>query len=118
MAKITKIVDDIDGSDATDTLQFSWGADDYTIDLNDENAQEFRTMMALYVAHATKVRQEVKPAGKRSGPVRTASELNEIRVWAREHGFEVSSVGRIREEIITAYEARNLPETDDSDTKE
>lgn len=117
MAKVTKLVDDIDGSDATDTLEFSWGGDNYTIDLNDENATGFRNFMATYVMHATKVRAEVKPFGKRSVPVRTTSELNEIREWAREHGYQVSSVGRIRDEIMTAYENRSQ-ETNDENSEE
>jgi hypothetical protein len=118
MAKVTKIVDDIDGTDATDTLEFSWGGDNYTIDLSDENADEFRRLMARYVSHATKVRHEVKPFGKRVSPVRSTSELNEIRAWAREHDFEVSSVGRIREEILTAYENRDVDqETTDKEAE-
>jgi len=119
MAKVTKIIDDIDGTDATDTLEFSWGGDNYTIDLSDENADEFRRLMARYVPFATKVRHEVKTFGKRTIPMRTTAELNEIRAWARKAGFEVSSVGRIREEIITAYENRDLDqETADKDDTE
>ncbi len=121
MATVTKLVDDLDGSDATDTLEFSWGGDNYTIDLNDTNADEFRTMMALYVSHATKVRHEVKHAAKRSGAVRSTSELNEIRSWARANGFEVASLGRIREEVVTAYENRetsNAPDEEDNAERE
>lgn len=121
MAKITKIVDDIDGSDATDTLEFSWGGDNYTIDLNDENATGFRNFMATYVMHATKVRHEVKSAAKRSGAVRSTSELNEIRTWARANGYEVASLGRIRDEVVTAYENRetsSAPDEDDNAERE
>jgi hypothetical protein len=121
MATVTKLVDDIDGSDATDTLEFSWGGDNYTIDLNDVNADEFRTVMALYVSHATKVRHEVKAPTKRSGAVRSTSELNEIRSWARANGYEVASIGRIREEVITAYENRETsgaPDEDDNAERE
>lgn len=118
MAKITKLVDDIDGSDATDTLEFSWGGDHYTIDLNDENATGFRNFMATYVMHATKVRHEVKAPAKRSGPSRTSSELAEIRDWARKQGHQVSEFGRIREEIVTAWENRpQEPETDAEEAK-
>lgn len=118
MATVTKLVDDLDGSDATDTLEFSWGGDNYTIDLNDGNADQFRTVMALYVSHATKVRHEVKAPTKRFSPARSSSELNQIRNWARENGFEVSSMGRIREEIITAYENRDesvVPDGEDTE---
>jgi len=120
MAKVTKIIDDIDGTDATDTLEFSWGGDNYTIDLSDENADEFRRLMARYVPYATKVRHEVKAFGKRSVPTRTTSELNEIRAWARKAGHEVSSVGRIREDIIAAFENRDLDQetTDEERTEE
>lgn len=111
MAKITKLVDDIDGSDATDTLEFSWGGDSYTIDLNDKNADDFREMMALYVGSATKVRHEIRPAAKRA--VRTKRELDEIRAWAREKGLQVAPTGRIREDVLSAYEARNEAVTEE-----
>lgn len=120
MAKITKLVDDIDGSDATDTLEFSWGGDNYTIDLCDENADKFREIMALYVGSATKVRHDILPAAKRA--VRTKKELDEIRAWARERGLQVAPTGRIREDVLTAYEARNEAVTeeleDDTDDAE
>lgn len=111
MAKITKLVDDIDGSDATDTLEFSWGADDYTIDLNDKNANEFREFMALYIGHATKKAPQSHGAG-RSGsggtsgyPKRSTEELTAIREWANTNGHKVSLVGRIPNKVIEAFDA-------------
>lgn len=116
MAKVTKIIDDIDGSDATDTLEFSWGADDYTIDLNDKNAQEFREFMALYIGHATKKAPQVYGAG-RSGsggtsglPKRSTEELTAIREWANANGHTVSLVGRIPNKVIEAFDAATTVE--------
>lgn len=113
MARISKIVDDIDGSDATDTLEFSWGADNYTIDLNDKNAEVFRDLIALYVAHATKV-VPTPPVLRGTTKGRTSAELNRIRDWARENGFEVASMGKIRAEVMEAYDARS---TNDDNTE-
>jgi len=120
MAKITKIVDDIDGSDATDTLEFSWGADNYTIDLNDKNADEFREIMALYISHATK--RAAEPFAPRSGgnttPARSKVENDKIRAWAGLHGHKVSPVGRIPESVISAYEADQELNSEDDDAQE
>lgn len=122
MATVTKLIDDIDGTDATDTLEFSWGADDYTIDLNDKNAQEFREFMALYIGHATKKAPQVHGAGRnRSGgtqgmgnePKRSTEEMIVIRAWANNHGFNVAQSGRIAGNVLTAFDAAHAETGDD-----
>ena len=49
------LVDDIDGSDATETVSFGLDGTSYEIDLNDKNASALRDALAGYVGHARKV---------------------------------------------------------------
>ena len=47
--------DDLDGSDATQTITFALDGTSYEIDLNDKHASALRDAMATYVGHARKV---------------------------------------------------------------
>ena len=54
MAQKVHIVleDDLDGSDATETVTFGLDGTTYEIDLNDKNAGKLRDALAPYVGHA------------------------------------------------------------------
>src|SRR5947209_9796942 len=45
------LVDDIDGSDATETVTFGLDGVQYEIDLSEGHADELRQAMALYIGH-------------------------------------------------------------------
>ena len=49
------LVDDIDGSDATETVAFGLDGTSYEIDLNEKHAAKLRDALASYVGHARKV---------------------------------------------------------------
>ena len=49
------LVDDIDGSDADETIQFGLDGTHYEIDLNSDHAQELRGQLQRYVKAARKV---------------------------------------------------------------
>jgi Lsr2 len=106
MAQKVHIVleDDIDGSDATQTVAFALDGANYEIDLNDKNAAALRDAMATYVGHARKV------TGSRRGRRSSASSPNghsakEIREWARSNGHKVPERGRIPSEVRGAFDA-------------
>ena len=46
------LVDDLDGSDAVETVSFALDGVDYEIDLNDQHAGDLRNALSLYVGHA------------------------------------------------------------------
>src|SRR6476659_8365395 len=96
MAQKVHIVleDDLDGSDATQTVTFGLDGTSYEIDLNDKNAGALRDALATYVGHGRKV------TGSRRGRRSTAStstghSAKEIRDWARSNGRKVPERGRI-----------------------
>jgi hypothetical protein len=104
MAQKVHIVleDDLDGSDATQTVSFALDGTSYEIDLNDKNAEALRDAFAVYVGHGRRL------SGGRRGR-RTASagsagaSAKEIREWARANGHQVPERGRIPATVRDAY---------------
>ena len=96
------LVDDIDGSEASETVSFGLDGTSYEIDLNDENAAALREALSGYIGHARKV-----TGGARRGATRRTSSSNtkDVREWARANGYDVSERGRISADIQQAYDA-------------
>jgi hypothetical protein len=104
------LVDDLDGSDAAETVSFGLDGVDYEIDLNEEHAAELREALALYVGHARRVggrrkRAQSGGAASRNGDRGSGPTPAEIRAWARENGWDVPERGRVAAEVREAYEA-------------
>ena|SRR6478735_9110998 len=96
------LVDDIDQSDAEETVAFGLDGKDYAIDLNAKNARGLRDALAPYVAHA----RTVSGRGRRSSAkAANGAAPAEIRAWARENGFDVPDRGRVAAEVREAYAA-------------
>ena len=98
------LVDDIDGSEATETVSFGLDGVAYEIDLSNGNAGKLRTELAQYVDHARKSGSaQVRRRRQRNGAGREQSAR--IREWARSHGHKVNERGRIPANIVAEYEA-------------
>jgi len=97
------LVDDLDGSDATETVSFGLDGTTYEIDLGDKNAAQLRDALSGYIGHARKV----TTSRKRKGSTTTTSgpSARELRDWARSNGFEVSDRGRVPAEVRDAFDA-------------
>jgi hypothetical protein len=99
------LVDDLDGGQAEETVQFSLDGVSYEIDLNAANAAALRDAMALYVGHGRRVggrRSSGRSSSRRSGG---SPETAAIRAWAREQGLPVNERGRIPGDIVAQYES-------------
>jgi hypothetical protein len=105
MAKeiITRLRDDLDGSEATTTVAFAWSGVAYEIDLNDANFEKFSASIAPYVAAARKVAAPGRGRGAQGSTV-DRHRLDAIRSWAKAAGLSVADRGRIRASIIAAYD--------------
>jgi len=105
MARKTRIVltDDLDGSEATSTVDFALDGITYEIDLNDEHAQKLRDDFTAWVESARRVAGRAR---RGTSPGRS-NETKRIREWAQAHGYEVADRGRISAEIRQAYAAAN-----------
>jgi hypothetical protein len=99
------LVDDIDGSDAAETVSFALDGVNYEIDLNAENAAKLRESLAPFIAHGRKQGRTRAATPRRTS--KAASETAKIREWARSKGMTVSDRGRVSAEIRAAYEAAN-----------
>jgi hypothetical protein len=98
------LVDDIDGSEATETVSFGLDGGIYEIDLSSGNASKLRTELAQYVEHARKTSgAQVRRRRQRNGAGREQSA--QIREWARANGKHVNERGRIPATIVAEYEA-------------
>lgn len=78
MAKrvITTLDDDLDGSEANETITFSINGAEYEIDLNDAHASQLHKAMSRYISR-----------------------------WAIESGIPVSARGRIKVDVMERYAA-------------
>lgn len=109
------LVDDLDDSEASETVSFSLDGTDYEIDLNDSNAAQMRDAFASYVGAARRAGRGSSGGGTARRPGRPASRpapsgsdrerTQAIREWARTHGHKVSERGRLSATVTEAYEA-------------
>jgi len=113
MAKkiVTLLTDDIDGSEADHTIEFSLDGVTYTIDLSDKNAGKLRKVLDPYLAVAARAGRSngrVTSRNTKAAPVRTNREQNQaIREWAAKNGHEVSERGRIPSAIVEAFHSKH-----------
>ena len=98
------LVDDIDGSDATETVTFGLDGTSYEIDLNEKNAAELRDALAGYVGHARKVGGGRRARALGEGRRRAGACAREVRDWARSNGFKVPDRGRVPADVREAFD--------------
>lgn len=103
----TAWTDDLDGSLAATTLEFSFDGITYAIDLSEANAMRMRDCLEPYMRAASKASRrserktwpvEQSPADKAQSPHQRARE------WLRMNGHEVGSRGRLPQELLQRYE--------------
>ena len=112
MARRTTVqmIDDVDGSLIKDgqgeTVEFAVGGVSYSIDLNSKHANELYDQFAFWIEHAEKVGgKKSRRNGSAAAAKKGRQNLQDVRAWAKENGFEVSTRGRISQEIQDAYDA-------------
>jgi len=98
----TTLIDDLDGSEASETIKFGLDGVLYEIDLSQKNADKLRKAIAPFKEAA---RKATPPSKGGSGRSRSRNDLADIREWAKENGFAVSDRGRIAQDVIEAYDA-------------
>jgi hypothetical protein len=101
------LVDDIDGSDAHETIKFGLDGTHYEIDLNSDHAEELRGQLSRYVKAARKVTGSADRPARGGRAAANDAKNREIRNWARERHLDVNERGRIPADIVAQYEAAN-----------
>lgn len=112
-----ELVDDIDGSPATTTIEFSVGGKNYSIDLSEANAAAFNEALAPYIEHARHApanKRKARKSRSSSEASRTKRQKNaQIRAWALENGITVAKRGMLNQSVIDAYEAAHVAQNTD-----
>lgn len=119
MAKETlvRLIDDLDGSEAVESLTFALRGNGYAIDLNAKNVAALEKSLGKYISKARpaeSVRVTMNPAPARVKPARggrrrdtraPSGDVGVIRQWARSNGLKVSDRGRVSASVKDAYDA-------------
>lgn len=101
------LIDDIDGTDAVETIQFGLDGKTYEIDLNAEHAEALRAGLAPFVTSARKVGAKRSTAAPKAPSKAASSEPSDnavIRAWATSKGIPVGVKGRIPADVRAQYE--------------
>lgn len=104
---IIRLKDDLDGTDASVTIQFSWDGTAYEIDLSKKNAAAFAKAVTPYTESARRVtatRGRIRTAG-RSVRATSKPDLSAVRQWAGKNGYNVAARGRIPATVTEAFTA-------------
>lgn len=100
---IVRLIDDLTGADASETVSFALDGALYEIDLSEDNAQRLRETLSVYIANGRRASAAGRSGrrGSRADREQTAA----IRAWARANGFAIGDKGRIPTMVIDAYNA-------------
>jgi hypothetical protein len=103
---VTELLDDIDGSQAHETVEFSYRGYSYEIDLNVKNIAKLDKALTPFTEHARRIGRTGGRQAK-TAVVRVPSDAAAVRVWAQSNGYQVPDRGRIPGTVREAYQAAN-----------
>jgi uncharacterized membrane protein len=108
---IEYLIDDLDGSAATETVTFGLDGASYEIDLSKKNAAALRKSLDRYVkaaratsASARRTRRTATPSKNGAKPKR-GYDIVQLREWAGANKVSVPSRGRIPQAVVEQYKA-------------
>ncbi|MEN4478975.1 Lsr2 family protein [Mycolicibacterium cosmeticum] len=113
---VRQLIDDLDGSEIPngggERIEFSLRGVEYQIDLAAGNIAKLDKALKPFIDAAAKVRggrsrravKSISTNGN-AGASGSKEQLAAIRKWARKNGYEVSDRGRIKAEVLEAFEA-------------
>ncbi|MFE9242230.1 Lsr2 family protein [Nocardiopsis sp. NPDC006938] len=105
--QVVTFVDDLDGSEAEGTVQFTLDTNAYEIDLSQANQTKLREALSPFLEAGRRKQSQPLSRAKAANPRSTQSrqELQHIRAWAKENGYPVNERGRIPNGILEAYQS-------------
>lgn len=111
---VTTLIDDLDGSEipeGTDSTMFSLNGKNYRIDLTGDNQAKLQKALDPFIDKATRIssglgrRASTPSSSPSSSGGASRGDLQQIREWAKGNGYSVSDRGRIKGDVIAAYDA-------------
>jgi hypothetical protein len=99
------LVDDLDGTEADEQVEFAVDGKAYEIDLSAANSARLREALAPFISAARRAggrrRSSAAPAPARPSSDREQNQA--IREWAVAQGMKISERGRIPSNVLEAY---------------
>lgn len=114
------LVDDTDGSDADETVEFGVDGVSFEIDLTTDHAEDLRRALSQFVLHGRRTGGRRHTGGglhpvtrntptNSDGSKLTKEERDRLRMWAAVNDYHVSDRGRIASEVTEAWIAAGKP---------
>ncbi len=100
--------EDVEGEE---TVAFGLDGAAYEIDVCADHAAELRDAFATYVGGARRAgrapvkRSSGRPSARPAAAGSDRERVQAVREWARKNGHEVSERGRLKADVLAAYEA-------------
>ena len=98
------LIDDLDGSEAIETVAFALDGQSFEIDLSARNATKRRAGLAAYVGAARQGAKTAAAGTARKRPSRDRARTADVRAWAKEHGHQIKDRGRVPADVVAEYE--------------
>jgi hypothetical protein len=99
------LVDDLDGSEADEQVEFAVDGKAYEIDLSAANSARLREALAPFISAARRSTGRRRSGGS-PAPSRPSTDREQnqaIREWAQQQGMKISERGRIPSNVLEAY---------------
>lgn len=105
---LVQLLDDIDGSEAVGTLEFSFGGETVLVDLNEDHMNEYDQILSYLksVGRVVKGTKKRAPYGSKKGTGPVVGKTQEMREWLRAAGHEVKDRGRVPSHLVKLWEER------------
>lgn len=110
MAQRTLITmtDDLDGSEAGETVVFALDGTTYEIDLNAAHAAELRELLAPFVAVARRAGAGALGTSTLRRDAVAKIDPKAVRAWAQAEGLDVNTRGRLKVAVVERYRAARV----------
>jgi hypothetical protein len=95
------LTDDLDGTEAQDTVHFGLDGKSFEIDLSHANASKLRSIVQPYLLNA---RKAGGPVRRQARATTDRTQNTAIREWARKQGITVKDRGRIPADIVERFQ--------------
>jgi hypothetical protein len=99
---IVVLKDDLDGSEASESVRFTVRGTEYEIDLSERNAAAFDRALEKWVGAARTTSSRARGRRRTSG---SKVDARAVRAWAAENGVSVSERGRIPASVVEQFMA-------------
>jgi Lsr2 len=104
---VTTLIDDMDGSEAADTITIGYKGYTYELDLSEKNLAKLEKAVGPFVQAGRRVGRVGGASRATREPVskRVPSDSTTVRAWAHANGVDVPTRGRIPNAVREKFEA-------------